>query len=179
MNLLLKKRKNVFQLLTLALFCTFLISPVIASAYSLETGVSRFPSQYDIRIKYVAVLSTPNLLSNVQAATSAWNSSAAQVLFTLNSTSPNIDLTSGAYGSTGWDGLCYYPTILNGNHASIKINNYYASILGNQSECIAHELGHAIGLAHVSATTSLMRATGYKGSATPSLDDTNGVNSFY
>lgn len=176
MNFLFKKKKRLIQLLSLTLFYTCIMLPSKASAYSIEFGATKFPNQYDIRIKYIQ-LGSKDISPYINIATSAWNSSPARVLFTRNSTSNNIDLISGNYGDIGWYGLCYYPTILNGNFSRIQINDSLSGINGNESETIAHELGHALGLAHTE--TTLMRKTGWNYSPTPHTDDINGVNSRY
>ena len=152
----------------------------ICLAYTHAFGAVTFPvNQYSITYSYTQS-GTYNYSSYITTGINAWNSSAARIyVSSSNGAMANIRFVSTNYGNTGWHGNCLYPTILD-RSALIKINDYYKSgFSGNEAELVAHELGHAFTLDHVTDKSSLMLSSGYKGSPTPSQDDVNGVNDKY
>ncbi|HEY7342232.1 MAG TPA: matrixin family metalloprotease [Ktedonobacterales bacterium] len=117
----------------------------------------------------------------------AWNNSAAPVFFYGGGSQIIMfDANDGANGYSGWTtwGVntfnCTYPSGYNQlKVANVKLNYYYTQSYSPTARkgVAAHELGHALGLAHASLTSSLMY---YASTATvPQSDDINGVNYIY
>ena len=181
MNKAMKKKKNLPVLIALTFLISIIIKPVTASAYVLETGVARFPYPYNISCTY-AMEGSKNWTSYITTAKSAWNSSAATIYFQNYANSGGIDIAINSQneGNVGYYGLTFYPTILNGHRSHMYLNDFYSNVSGYESEVVAHELGHAVGLGHVSDNAdSIMRITKMLGTYKPRPDDTHGVNSFY
>lgn len=106
----------------------------------------------------------PTAISSWKAASSKLNISKATAPY------GNIVIISKNYGNTGWDAMTYI-------NLRIEIQDNVTS--SNRSELVAHELGHGFGLGHYSCSSELMRAVGYKGSASPYEGDIAGINSLY
>jgi hypothetical protein len=148
--------------------------------YELNTSCYRFPDNYDIDTDYTKS-GTINWITPIQNGESAWNSTSAPILFMYSSSHIEVHIKSNAYGNTGWDGLCSPPYWTNLNTGSVKLNDTYSSNIGsNKAELVAHELGHILGLLDISPTyKTLMRSTGYNGSAAPTGSDIAGVKEKY
>jgi len=92
------------------------------------------------------------------------------------------------YQETWWDGYSfispnYWTTPY--TYVDIEINTYYAASYGDYKyrSVVAHELGHALGLAHESGAV-VMNASTYDRYTvysvySPQSDDRNGVNALY
>jgi Matrixin len=117
-----------------------------------------------------------------------WNhsfNSGVNVQITTVSSSPWTVQDTYNSGVT-WDGLTPYAQDLNGNFsaASVYINYYYTAFYGAQviAGVAAHEMGHALGLAHSSTCVLMQPSTVTRsncGVYGPVQDDKNGVNSLY
>ena len=125
----------------------------------------------------------------VTSAMTAWNDSPANVILQ----SANGSLTAGdTYdASASWDGitywgwhLCYPYTRTCFSYANVYLNYYYtAHYSANTNKGIAaHELGHAMGLAHTSGCVLMTPYTTTRNSCGiygPVTDDVNGINALY
>lgn len=114
---------------------------------------------------YLPITSEISWLSEINVSIREWNSSSAKTGIRLTNNGSH-KITSYNWGNTGWYGL----TSKNGN---IQLNNITPR--SYRAEVTAHELGHALGLHHYNCNYELMRASGFKGSPTPSEGDINGV----
>lgn len=175
-------KMNVKMLVKICVFCVifFLGTQLPAFAYNLMSGYVKFPvNSYYLTYSY-SQKGSKNWYSVVSSGVLAWNSSPATIYITNTSSGGNLSFNSNAYGSTGWDG---YTDLANGTTdyriATIKLNDSYSAAYSNGPELVAHEAGHALGVAHNQDNTSVMRQYGYKGSPTPNSDDVNGVNYWY
>lgn len=155
MKLIVKKKKKVPFVFALTLLIIAITTQISASAFTIEPNVTKFPHQYSIAYTYNQAGNLP-WYSPINTAMTNWNYSAANVFFTKNLNSYGYDLriTSYAYGTTGWNSW------------------------GNEVAVVAHELGHSVGLDHVSPSADSLMTPSVSISK-PSLDDTNGVNSLY
>ncbi|MCW2888861.1 MAG: hypothetical protein QOE54_278 [Streptosporangiaceae bacterium] len=174
----------IFMALTFAILTMF--SATSALAYNLEgpkwSGTPSSGCCAHIGVQYSTAWFTGDQ-SAMDAAVSAWNGSPANVLLEKRSGALTVDDTYDS--GVGWDGITYYGW--SGSHftyAHVYLNYYYtggypASVVKGVA---AHELGHAIGLAHnggcvlMTPNTPTRRSCGISG---PVGDDVNGVNRLY
>lgn len=120
----------------------------------------------------------------------AWNGSPANVLFYSGSSSITVDDTNNS--SVGWDGITNWHWSSCGflwqdecfDYAHVLLNYHFTQ--NDSASTIkgiaAHELGHAIGLAHTNGCVLMTPYTSTRNSCgiyTPTSDDVNGVNSLY
>jgi hypothetical protein len=119
---------------------------------------------------------------------SAWNSSAALVYFTSQSSSGSVNMTD-EYTNDSWDGLiqitpCY------GSGCSYQYANLWLNYRLTQGysdakiqSVAAHELGHASGLDHAPGCVLMQVNSSIRWDSctinTPRTDDINGVNAQY
>lgn len=118
-------------------------------------------------------------------ARNRWYNTPTPITYSYSS-SGEIDFNGSYFGNTGWDGQCTnYTSSLTGYYYASRIDANY-TYLDTYSEgwkiigVFTHELGHALGLDHVSDGNQVMypntpgRLTSYPGN-----DDINGANYLY
>ncbi len=165
-----------------------------AHAYSLENV---YPAQWAAIRLYQAGFASSTEQSGFTSAMTAWTNSGAPVSFGSWGSSSGAEILedNSSYGATGWDGqtaISYTSSHCNGwtqtLYSQIHINHSYTggySAAAVQSVS-AHELGHALGLAHSSGAV-LMNPNTYGSNSrwetysinTPQSDDVNGVKAIY
>lgn len=115
----------------------------------------------------------------------AWNASAANVVWVGNG-SPNMTVKDVYDSSVAWDGMTYMQWLSNGtfSYVTSELNGFYTEgYAGWVIEGVAaHELGHALGLAHASGCVIMVADTSTREACAinkPQQDDINGVNALY
>lgn len=171
-------KKNYIKISLVALIFGINITST-SLAYTHLFGALKFSNQYGITYSY-GQWGDYNYSSSITAGINAWNSSAARIYVKpTTETYGDIRIFSTDWGTTGWHGQSTAPNITSPNTSTIKINDRYrTSFINDQAELVAHELGHSFTLGH-SGNKTLMLPSGYKGSATPTQDDIDGVNAKY
>lgn len=188
----LRKRSRIAQMVLVCLVvltATFLGGP--ANAYNLEgakwagTPNSGCCATIHASPNGAADSSGLNIMSPFDAAgfrnaLNAWNGSPANVLLDFHSGA--LTLYDPTVSNVSWDGYTTWST--SGgyfNNAQVKLNTYYTR---NYSAAwiqgvAAHELGHAMGIGHVSSCALMYPNTPRCGIDTPTSDDVNGINALY
>lgn len=185
-----RKKKFSIILLTLVLLSSFASN---ALAYNYLGG------HYDhtsISFKMdSSVYTSPSYqyYNSVSDGATSWNAGTPLYVY---SSSGTTDITYYAYdsGNTGWNAITYnYPGYTgDSNHiytgCDISLNRYYMNAYGvtKRQAIVAHETGHALGLAH--NTTDPKTLMYYAGSSvyydewgimSPQTDEKNGINNLY
>lgn len=173
----------MFKKLTIFTVVTVLLLSIATSAYAYTSGVRYafnslgFSDPHHIYYKYYKY-GARDYSYYVDTGAKAWSGSPAPVtLYAASSYSQaNIVVSSNLWGNTGWDGLT---STISNNKYQIKVNEDGNST-GNESELVAHEMGHCHGLDDVEPKfKNLMRASGYNGSPYPTQDEVDGLNARY
>lgn len=153
--------------------CSFLCGMAILSPLCMAVNASTHSSHYkhwqygygsSFYLRYTRIQTEPNWASNIGTALNAWNLNTVASVYLSDNASHQI--ISGDFGNTGW----YGKTSAFGN---IQLNNNTPAEY--RTETVAHEIGHALGLDHVSCTSEVMREYGFKGSPQPYDGDKEGV----
>lgn len=166
-----------------------------ARAYALNGKY--WPNNYAIR--YVKDSMTSKDSTGFDNARAAWNNSSAPVFFCAGCSGNYVEMYDQNDGNDGTDGFSYEYTSSTGCNANgttvyiitgagAYLNTYYTNQSSYTSggaiqSVAAHELGHVVGLAHVSNEHELMYPTTDRwfvdGINTPQSDDINGTKAIY
>lgn len=128
-----------------------------------------------------------NFRTALNQATNGYNAYTDVNLTTVDSSGPSFTAQNTNYGATGWEGQASWscpfgPT----NNAQIRVNQYYLSGLEPVTRLKVvwmHEVGHALGLSHVSTVARVMytsaSAAYNAGVITLTSDEIAGINYLY
>jgi predicted Zn-dependent protease len=129
-----------------------------------------------------------------------WNSTSTQFNFTHVSSGANLRLTDGNFGNTGFDGILLDASGTDPSRDSplnkcrngywtetttAWLNRFYTDgYSGAKKKSVySHEVGHALGLAHLSHCVIMHPTTSIRwdecGRNTPARDDIDGANALY
>jgi predicted Zn-dependent protease len=157
-----------------------------ASAYHLEGprwgGTPTSGCCANIHVQYASGFYPDDQVA-YNSAIIAWNQSAANVLLVSGSSKLTIDDVIN--NSVTWDGITNYTYSGSSFTAANVLLNYHFTIGYDSSKTkgvAAHELGHALGLAHTSGCVLMTPDTPTRSScgiSGPTSDDVNGVNHLY
>jgi predicted Zn-dependent protease len=153
-----------------------------ANAYA-TTGCKWPTGALSINISYV----NGNFRTAINQARSNYTSATDVDLTTTDSSGPTFTAANSNYGATGWEGQASW-TCLFGTTTAVqaRLNQYYLS----GSEPVtrlkvvwAHEIGHGLGLDHVSTVARVMytsASAAYNAGVTGlTSDEINGINALY
>lgn len=174
--------KKVSLLFVALLTFVFFTQP--ASAYVLLGGKQKST----IIVYYIQSSLTNEYTSNYSSAVKAWNATPTNISIRLhaNNNSGPLSVRGGYYGNTDWNAQCtnYKEFIFWGDYVDSIITANYSYMDSMSPELrqgvFAHEIGHALGLDHVTDTTQIM-CTSFDGrtAIVPGNDDIDGVNYLY
>lgn len=160
------------------LFCCLLLffSNGVAEAYKFSTG-----KRASLRIVYTLDPLKPGYGSILTDAMNSWKSASNdKITFSYNSRGYTAYFTGNDFGTTGWSGLCQ--NILSSDNKTItdsviSINYKYTDNYNNWTiqSVMAHEIGHALGLAHEDPSNVLMYFSDERTVNTPQSDEINGI----
>lgn len=162
---------------------TFIV-PTPAYAYTTNGCVW---SSKSLRINSSGV--SGNYLSALTTAISNYNVRTDVSLTRTTASGPVFRARVDNYGKTGWDGRaqvnCLAGTVST-RSATAQINSYYLKSSTNTNRLKVlwlHELGHSLGLGHVSSSYRIMyhkTSTVYNNGVTAlTTDEVNGINALY
>lgn len=157
-----------------------------ASAYSYLGGKHKTKT---LKVKQASSFLTTNQLIGgaFSSAMGDWNVAGTPIRISYNSTSlPNAEIIAngGYYGNTGWSGMCRNTRTYNYiTKSNIQANyTYLLSKSYNFTKnkgVMAHEIGHALGLGHVSGSNKLMYNNDGRTVYKPTSDEINGIKALY
>lgn len=127
---------------------------------SVKYGKKSFKLQYTKK-------GSTNWTTSIKNGMKQWNAEGTSI--SLGDSTYKIE--SKAYGTASWAGDTTKYTIFL-NDSAVKNDT-------QRSEVVAHELGHTLGLGHVSCQSELMRSTGLKGSASLYAGDIAGYHKIW
>lgn len=192
------KKREVFSLvkglkyLSIAslslLLCISFVSSAFAYTYNgyKWSNVSKLNSCYGDDLKN-KTNSDDTYISIASGAFSSWSTALNnKITFTDNSTgSCHFRLQAGFYGNTGWNAQTTYVHVSGSNYlsqASIQFNRTAMDNFdyANNRGVAAHEIGHGLGLSHVTDIYQIMCTYGDgRIVTTPKNDDIAGVKKLY
>lgn len=163
------------------------LAPVLASAPAAAYATTGCKwSTGSLRIDYRYVNGT--FRDTLTSAKTHYNANTDVNLSLTDSSGPAWTAANSNYGATGWVGhsswTCLFGNTLN---SQMQLNQYYISNTDPYYRIRLvwlHEMGHSLGLAHVSNAYRVMYSGGTgtvysNGITTLTTDDKNGINALY
>ena len=178
-----RHRRATRWIIPIALAVSFgLATPSPANAYA-TTGCKWPSSTLTIQVNPSV---TGKYSTTLISAAANYRSSTDLKLSTSTTQRGSFQADAGNYGADGYEGytnwVCGFGVTTN---ASSRVNSHYLGSAANARVQVVwlHELGHAVGLNHVSSTARVMYSsatTAYNnGVRNLTNDEVNGVNSLY
>lgn len=170
-------KRSLIKVLFLVVF-TLIIFPtaVFADNYGIDPSW-KWSNPSNVTWKLTNYTGDSNWLTWVRSGNSAWHNAGTIIRMYETTLSPKVQYSAANFGNTGWDGATSKNLLT--EVATVSLNNSYTSARNNAPELTAHEAGHTHGLLDVSATFVLMLDSGYKGSASPTIHDKEGISALY
>lgn len=180
-------RKNIEKKIFMVSLCIFCITagPLFVSAYSLSGA--KWAAIFTDPLRYYSTSG----FAEVGTARSDWNTAVDDITLSTGSSSYIYKIMDTDDSEAEWDGLSDWAAA--GSYfykCDVYINEYPIDDLNYPSAAIksviAHEMGHAFGLDHVTGPKIMNPSTycsssryGYYSISTPQADDADGVDAIY
>lgn len=180
------KKLKLFSVLFLVSFLVFgMVTKTYA--YKLLGGKHKSTTLY-LKINSGFLNSDPEIGGALASARGDWNVAGTPIrIWTTSSWDAQIKVNGAYYGNTGWSGKCTNyrdwavggaidSSVIDANYTYLKASHYN---LTKNKGVFAHEIGHALGLDHVSGSNKLMYDNDGRTVYKPTSDEVNGVNHLY
>lgn len=175
-------KKTIMMVMICVLSITLLAT--YAQAYSLIGGKQKTKNiVYQINSSL-----TSGYHSSLANAMTAWDSATTLTFTKKSSTTQKVQIYVNGkdFGKTDWNAQAtnYRDWVFGGDYANsvIDANYYYMKDMtsGIRQGVFAHEIGHTLGLGHVTDTTQVMSTSKMGRSVNkPGTDDINGIKAIY
>lgn len=176
-----RARHLVALLAGVVIAAAVLVTPQVAQAYNLN-GCRWNSSSVQLDIRYT----NGNFRTALLNAIGNYNGSTDVALSPVYSSGPSFRAENGSYGATGWEGQNSYVCLYWFSSSTARVNMYYLSgtePIDRLKMVWLHELGHGLGLDHVSVNTRVMWTSAsdayFNGTTSLTFDEIAGINSLY